>query len=206
MYYGDASMFKAPRLQWYTFGGLAEYWRHEYRAKVFESTVKNYVDSGELKASTRYEHISGAAWWADERPDLIGRFDVMNFRPLDNPPIKKTYIRLADAELFEQQHFTERERIPEAVREEFQQDQGKAAGAETQMAPDKLSIIEYVNLNRGKIDDAELCYNLFKIKGYSNNAIAVALGEVYRPGSNAASQKIVRLRKKHEIKLGNLTP
>jgi hypothetical protein len=99
-------MIKAPRREKYTFGGLAEYWRHEYGVRVFESDVKNYVDSGELKASVRYEPYNVPGWWKGERPKIECRFNVMHFRPLDEPPTK-TYIRLADAIEFEQQHFME---------------------------------------------------------------------------------------------------
>ena len=88
----------------------------------------------------------------------------------------------------------------------FENEHSATATPEVKAPSDRPSIIDYVATHRGTMDDSELCYNLFSM-GYSNNEISVtALGETYRKGNNAASQKVVRHRQKHERKLGNLTP
>jgi hypothetical protein len=64
-----------------------------------------------------------------------------------------------------------------------------------------LDIDEYVKLNRGKIPDDQLIYNLREM-GFQNNQIGVALGDVYREGSNALAQKISRVYNDYKRKLG----
>ena len=60
---------------------------------------------------------------------------------------------------------------------------------------------EYNRLGGERLGKEEMAYTLFAM-GFQNNAIGVALGKKFRPGSNAIASWVVRLRKKHEKTLG----
>lgn len=70
---------------------------------------------------------------------------------------------------------------------------------------DDKYLLEYVKENTGIKGIDEMAYRLFE-KGYQNNQIGVALGGTYRKDSHALVSWVLRLRKKYEKKLGNLTP
>jgi hypothetical protein len=86
-----------PRREFYTISELAEYWRDELGIKkATDSLVTHYVNEGMLKTSLRYEWPDGRGWFFEEFP---GRTNMIG--ACKTPPVEKHYIRLQEAERFE---------------------------------------------------------------------------------------------------------
>ena len=147
------AIIKKPRRQFCTPGQLAEYWRGEFNVKVSEFDVKHYIEAGLIKTSVRYEHNDGA-WWDDEQPELIHKWNMADDyadavwdtskRAPDYSSLKKHhYIRLAEAERFELEHFTDTVSCNDAsaIGQETTLDQLRFVSLQPDNAVDEIEIL-----------------------------------------------------------------
>ena len=92
---------KLPRRKYYTIEELGKYWRKDLGiADATDSVVEHYVNEGLIKTSLRYEWPDGKGWFFEDYPARTHMIDACK-----QPPVEKCYIRLEDAERFEQEHF-----------------------------------------------------------------------------------------------------
>ena len=85
-----------PRPPYYTSAEYAEF------LGMPETRLRRHIDHGPLKESLYYEWPDGKGWFFEDHP---GRTDYLS--SCNSPPIEKYYIRLADAERFEREHFAD---------------------------------------------------------------------------------------------------
>ncbi|MDA8427840.1 MAG: hypothetical protein M0T70_01145 [Geobacteraceae bacterium] len=90
-----------PRRNYYTIEELAKYWQKDLGiADADLSVVEHYVNEGLLTTSLRYEWPDGRGWFFEDYPARTNMISACK-----QPPSEKYYIRLKDAERFEQEHF-----------------------------------------------------------------------------------------------------